>query len=151
MTGIRTASRLLVLVSALLASAAMASADDYIALLNSGQEEPNNGSNGMGVFTATYDKTTNMLHFELTFTGLTGDEIAAHIHGPAEKGKNAPVLFGFVNPGPYALGSPKVGFVGPFTEEERDFLDRGLLYVNVHSSIARGGEIRGQIYRVQRR
>ena len=148
----RLSGKLVLLALAFLLSTALfAGADDYIALLSAPQEVPDNTSNAIGVFTATYDKTTNLLHFELTFIGLEGGETAAHIHGPAEKGKTAPVLFGFVNPGEYELGSPKVGFVGPFTEEERDLLDRGLLYVNVHSMIAPGGEIRGNIYRVARR
>lgn len=152
MTDFRHAVRLSFVVLVALASMSLvASADDYIALLSSGQEVPDNESNALGVFTATYDKTTNLLHFELTFSGLEGDQTAAHLHGPAEKGKTAPVLFGIVNPGESSLGSPKVGFLGPFTVEERDMLDRGLMYVNVHSTLAPGGEIRGQIYRVQRR
>jgi CHRD domain len=152
MIDFRNAPRLcFIALPALLWLASAATADDYIALLNSGQEVPDNVSNALGVFTATYDKSTNLLHFELTFSGLEGDQTAAHLHGPAEKGKTAPVLFGIVNPGEYGLGSPKVGFLGPFSEEERDMLDRGLMYVNVHSRLAPGGEIRGQIHRVQRR
>ena len=61
------------------------------------------------------------------------------------------MLFGIVNPGDDELGSPKFGFLGPFTEDERDALNRGLLYINVHSTMFPGGEIRGQIYRVFRR
>ena len=133
----------------LLTSSALA--DDYIALLSSGQEVPPRRSNAIGVLTGTYDRTTNLFHYELSFTTLVGDETAAHIHGPAVKGENGPVLFGIVNPGEDELGSPKFGFVGPFTEDERDSLNRGLLYINVHSSMFPGGEIRGQIYRVLRR
>ena len=126
-------------------------ADDYHALLSSGQEVPPRRSSAIGVFTGTYDKTTNLFHYELSFTALIGDETAAHIHGPAEKAENAGVLFGIVNPGDDELGSPKFGFLGPFTEDERDALNRGLLYINVHSTMFPGGEIRGQIYRVFRR
>ena len=89
-------------------------ADDYHALLSSGQEVPPRRSSAIGVFTGTYDKTTNLFHYELSFTALIGDETAAHIHGPAEKAENAGVLFGIVNPGDDELGSPKFGFLGPW-------------------------------------
>ncbi len=141
-----------IIVAALLAAYPLpALADDYIAVLSAGQALPRNRSNALGVFSATYNKTTNLLFYELTFRGLEGTETAAHIHGPAVKRKPAGVLFGLVNPGSDRLGSPKFGFVGPFTEEERDALNRGLLYINVHSDIHPAGEIRGQIYLVLQR
>ncbi len=131
--------------------ATQVSADDYIALLSAGQAVPPQRSNAMGVFTGTYDKTTNLFHYEVTFTTLAGNETAAHLHGPAEKGQTAGVMFGIVNPGEDELGSPKFGTLGPFTVDERDMLDRGLLYINIHSDMFPAGEIRGQIYRVLRR
>ena len=148
-----TKTRLLIMIAMVLPVLLVRSAfaDDYIALLNSGQEVPPRRSGAVGVFTGTYNKTTNMFHYQLSFNGLVGTESAAHIHGPAEKAENASVLFGIVNPGDDELGTSKFGFVGPFTEDERDALNRGLLYINVHSSMFPGGEIRGQIYRILRK
>jgi hypothetical protein len=48
---------------------------------------------------------------------------------------------------PLPLGSPIVGTVGPLTATEEANLNAGLLYVNVHTALIPGGEIRGQIYR----
>ena len=141
-----------IIVAALLAASPLpALADDYIAVLNGGQENPQSRSNALGVFSATYNTTTNLLFYELTYTALEGNETAAHIHCCAVKRKSAGVVFGLVNPGDDRLGSPKRGSLGPFTEDERDALNRGLMYINVHSDLHPAGEIRGQIYLQLRR
>ena len=52
---------------------------------------------------------------------------------------NAGVIF------PLPLGSPKVGILGPLTVVQLAELTGGLWYVNIHSNLFPGGEIRGQI------
>lgn len=119
----------------------------FTAVLTGGQEVPSNNSNAFGVAFMTFDETTNMLNFSLTYTDekLTSLEVAAHFHAPAIPGVNAPVVFGLVNPGPFQVGSPKFGSVGPFTPEQKEDLEDGLFYINVHTTNFPGGEIRGQV------
>lgn len=119
----------------------------FTAVLTGGQEVPANDSNAFGVAFMTFDETTDMLNFSLTYTDekLTGTEVAAHFHAPAIPGVAAPVVFGLVNPGVFNLGSPKVGSVGPFSEQQKRDLMEGLFYINVHTTAFPGGEIRGQV------
>jgi hypothetical protein len=75
----------------------------------------------------------------LLFSGLTGTETDAHIHGPAAAGANAPVLF------PLPPGTPLQNvIINPNTQEVAS-LRAGQLYMNVHSSAFPDGEIRGQL------
>jgi hypothetical protein len=109
-----------------------------VALLDGGQEVPPvaTGAQGFGLF--NINPTTNNLDFYIAFGGLIGAETAAHIHGLALPGTNAGVLFGL------PAGSPKIGtWVYPEAQEQ-NILD-GTMYVNIHSTFAGGGEIRGQI------
>ena len=122
----------------------------FIALLQGGQEVPPTASGSLGNAFMTYDKSTNMLCYSISFTPLDGAEFAAHFHGPALEGMNAPVLFG-ITPAVSPVGSPKVGCVGPFSESDERALVKGLLYINVHSAPpgVPSGEIRGQVLQIK--
>jgi hypothetical protein len=65
--------------------------------------------------------------------------MAAHIHGPAEPGANAPPVVPFAN-----AASPITG-TATLTDVQAADLAAGKWYVNVHTAANRGGEIRGQI------
>jgi CHRD domain-containing protein len=119
----------------------------FIALLNSGQENPPTTSNAFGVAFLTFDNATQELCYSISFTSLVAAETAAHFHGPAAPGVNAAILLDIspAPPGPSPAGSPKTGCVGPLDGQQRLFLKRGLLYINVHSTTFPGGEIRGQV------
>jgi hypothetical protein len=93
-------------------------------------------ASGWGVF--TIDPLVNELRYHVVFTGLSGAETAAHIHGPAIHGTNAGVLLSL------PAGSPKIGTWLYAETQEADILN-GRTYVNVHSAAFPGGEIRGQI------
>ena len=82
------------------------------------------------------------------FTDLTGPATAAHIHGPAGPGTNAgvivslvPIHFPAANP---ALGGVIVGKLAIATNALADLL-AGLNYVNIHTTVYPGGEIRAQL------
>ncbi len=108
------------------------------AQLDGGQEVPPNGSGGAGWGVFTIDTVTNTLNYHIAFGGLAGAETAAHIHGIAMPGVNAGALFAL------PLGSPKIGaWVYPDAFEMA--ILEGRTYVNIHSAVFGGGEIRAQI------
>ena len=126
---------------AALSLATVASADSRLFVtvnLSGAQEFPSNASTATGAGTAIVDTTANTLTYHLTFSGLTGSETGAHIHGFAAPGANATVLT------PLPAGSPKDG-VWNYSQAQEAQILAGLTYFNVHSGGFPGGEIRGQI------
>ncbi|GJM44589.1 MAG: hypothetical protein DHS20C21_14310 [Gemmatimonadota bacterium] len=109
-----------------------------VSSIDGSQEVPANGSAGTGSAQFIVDTATNTIFYHITFSGLTGVETAAHVHGFAPPGANAGVLFGL------PLGSPKVGSA-TYAEAQEASILAGLTYVNIHSTFAGGGEIRGQV------
>ena len=136
------------LILALWAVPVRAETFSFTALLNSGQEPPpnTNNSNALGVAFVTFNIATGELCFSITFEDekLTSRETAAHFHFPAPPGANAPAQI-FLVPGDFP-GSPKNGCLTPeLTAEDKRDLFRGLWYVNIHTEVNPGGEIRGQV------
>ena len=118
-----------------------ASAESYkfIASLDGASEVPPNTTKGTGSLTATYDTTTKKLTWTVTYSGLTGPAVAAHFHGPAGPGKEAPVEV------PVTVGpSPLQGSATLTPSQEKDFLD-GNIYFNIHTQANPKGELRGQV------
>jgi len=111
--------------------------------LKGSSEVPPTTSSGTGNFTASYDPATKMLTWEGNFSGLTGPATAAHFHGPAEAGKNAGVAVWISEKG-QPLTSPFKGSA-TLTDAQAADLEKGMLYVNVHTASNPGGEIRGQV------
>ncbi len=128
-----------VLLSAALSAGAIAADVMYTASLKSSQEVPPNDSKGSGTANLTYDPAAKKLSFKITYSGLSGPATAAHIHGPAEPGKNAPVVIVFDNPASPIEGSATL------TDAQAADLSAGTDYINVHTAEHKGGEIRGQI------
>jgi hypothetical protein len=110
-----------------------------IAVLNGGQETPPVDSQAFGVAYMTYDHVSSMLSYSISYNDLSSAETAAHFHGPAVPGMSAGALFGL------GADSPKNGTVGPLSPQERNWLSRGMIYINVHSEMHGPGEIRGQV------
>jgi uncharacterized protein (DUF1800 family) len=80
----------------------------------------------------------------LSFSGLTTEEIAAHIHGPADPGTTASPIFSLslgTFTGVFWTFEPTAGLS---VQDQVTALEAGRLYVNVHSSLYPNGEIRGQ-------
>jgi CHRD domain len=111
----------------------------YKAVLNGPSESPPTTSKGVGAIEASYDTATKMLTWSGTYSGLTGPETAAHFHGPAAAGKNAPPVVPVE-----AKASPFKGSATLTDEQAKEFAD-GLIYFNVHTAENKGGEIRGQL------
>jgi len=130
------------------------------------EEVPVVSTSGGGEFRAAIDRGSRTIQYQLTYGGLEGMTQQSHIHlgqelanggiavflcsnlgnGPAgtQACPQAGTISGTIDPadvlGPTGQGIP----AGAFDELARA-LRAGLTYVNVHSSMATGGEIRGQI------
>ncbi len=113
-------------------------ATDMVALINGAQEVPPTGSTGLGIGAFDLDTSANTLSYDIRFGALVGTESAAHIHGFAAPGANAGVVHAL------PAGSPKIGTWNYAEGQEASILS-GLTYVNIHSNVNPGGEIRGQV------
>jgi CHRD domain len=129
-------------VSAMFLTAVPAFAEkvSYKADLKGSAEVPSNTTKGTGALDATYDTTSKKLTWTITSTGLTGAVTAAHFHGPAEAGKNAPPVV----PIGGNLASPIKGDA-TLTDAQAADLQAGRWYLNVHTAAHKDGEIRGQV------
>ncbi len=124
---------------------APAAAETYklLANLDGASEVPPNAAKGTGSLSATYDTTTKKLTWTVSYSGLTGAAVAAHFHGPAGPGKDAPVEVP-VSTGP----SPLQGSATLTPAQEKDLLD-GNVYFNIHTQANPKGEIRGQVSKAE--
>lgn len=103
-------------------------------------------SGGSGSGTISIDG--NQLSIHVRYSGLTGDFTAAHLHGPADVGGSAGVLFAVDGEELHqAEGSHAGAFIGSgeVSDDTIEALLGGKAYLNVHSSASPGGEIRAHI------
>jgi hypothetical protein len=126
------------------AGAASAATVKFHATLTAASEVPPSNSTGSGEATASLDTATHELTYDVTFKGFASDVTAAHIHGPAEAGKNAGVLV----PLGTAPKSPIHG-TAKLTPEQEQQLTAGMMYVNVHTKNHAAGAVRGQLMQVK--
>lgn len=96
-----------------------------------------------GTITGTYSKEDKMLHYTITWTGLSGPPVAMHFHGPAGPEAAAGVLKPITGYPTTAAGS--VSGMETLTAEEETQVLSGLWYYNIHTEANKGGEIRGQV------
>lgn len=115
----------------------------YTANLTSAEEVPPNASTGKGKAELVLNSATKELTWTVTWEGLTGDAVAAHVHGPADKGANAGVAVQLGVQGT----PPKSPLTGKATLTDAQIADlnAGKMYVNVHTAMNKGGEVRGQV------
>ena len=111
--------------------------------LKGASEVPPNQTTGSGTVTMTFDPATKMLSWTGSYSGMTGPVTAAHIHGPAEPGKNAGVVLWLSTKGA-PFPSPFMGSA-TLTDAQVADLTAGQYYVNIHTKANPGGEIRGQL------
>ena len=173
LSGISLGSCILALAAALivLAPAAHAAPMTFTAILSAANEVPPPVvvSSGTGLATIVLDPTAQTLQVNATFSGLTSNTVAAHIHCCAPLGTNAgvattlPAFPGFplgVTSGTYSsavfdLTQPLIynpAFVtlqgGTIAGAEAALINgiqSGQTYFNIHTVNFGGGEIRGQL------
>jgi hypothetical protein len=111
----------------------------YATTLTGASEVPPNDTSGTGTVDADLDTATRTFTYTISYSGLTGPAVAAHFHGPAAPGSNAPPIIKIEN-----LASPIKGSAVLTTDQMAD-LQAGKWYFNVHTKAHPGGEIRGQL------
>ena len=149
-------------------SAALATTTIYTANLSGPNESPPNTSPGTGTAFVTIDDVLNTMHVQVTFSGLLGMTTASHIHTPtaapftgtAGVATTTPTFPGFplgVTSGTYdqtfdllTASTYNPAFVtltgGTLTGARTALLNgiaSGEAYLNIHTTVVPGGEIRG--------
>ena len=140
----------------------------FVAFLNGYQEVPSVSTRGDGVFQAHVSGDRNTFDYVLQYKEMQGTVTQAHIHF-AQTAVNGPIVVWLCGssgtPGPAGTQTcPQEGIVrgtisavnvlaAPATQqlaagELREVIDAmraGAAYVNIHTSISPGGEVRGQV------
>jgi CHRD domain-containing protein len=139
-------------------------------LLSGGEEVPVVVTTGNGTFRAVISKDETKIDYELSYSDLQSTAAQAHIHVGQPNVNGAIVVWLCGNPNPPAINPPAgtqtcppsgtitgtitgANIVGPasqgVTNGEMDDLITairdGNTYVNVHTAVSPGGEIRSQI------
>jgi hypothetical protein len=101
-----------------------------------------------------FDTDNSILHISIGygsaagFTDLTGVPVGMHIHSPAGQGTNAPVLVDLHGLNRPAADPSKGGFIQgdvAYPTNSIANLLAGLNYINIHTPLNPGGEVRGQL------
>lgn len=113
--------------------------------LTGDQEVPAVTPSGSGTLDVSYDKTSKVLTYSATWTGMTDSVTMMHFHGPAAKGENAGVVFPIHD---FTKGTAGTAS-GTVTLDEAKMKEADLLggkwYYNIHTKTHPAGEIRGQV------
>ena len=149
-------------------AAAQAASFYYTALLDGPSESPPNASPGTGFAEVIYDDSLHTLQLDITFSGLLGTTTASHIHAPTSSSgtgtagvaTTTPYFAGFplgVTSGAYlstldltlasSFSSGYLAANGGTPAGAEATLAAALAsdkaYLNIHTSVFQGGEIRG--------
>jgi hypothetical protein len=109
------------------------------------QEVPPNASTATGTIMGAYNASTNTIFYNIQFSGLSANTVAAHFHAPAMPGVNAGVTLGHAG-FPTGVTSGTYSKTDVFTAAQETNLLAGLMYSNIHTTALPGGEIRTQIF-----
>ncbi|HTI72607.1 MAG TPA: CHRD domain-containing protein [Candidatus Limnocylindria bacterium] len=157
----------------LAATLAHGSIFDFVATLDGPSESPANASPGVGAATFQYDDVAHTLSIDVTFSGLTGNTTASHIHAAttipgvstAGVATQTPSFTGFplgVTSGSYshtfdltltssfnsAYVSAHGGTAAGAEAALFTAMEDGKAYLNIHTTTFGGGEIRGFLQEV---
>lgn len=113
--------------------------------LSGANEVPPNESPATGDATFTVNHGQGEVCWDFSFSGLTSDATAAHIHA-APAGVNGDVVI--PTPVPAVTTGSAQGCAAVDRSLAKDIkADPGSYYLNIHTSEFPGGEIRGQLHR----
>lgn len=132
----------------------------FKATINGASEVPATTSSGVGSFTATLDTSTNVFIYSFTYSGLSSNSTAGHLHAPASATgtANPTIDFATLTGATFVLGATSGSGGGQTTlnaannitttingDSLRKLLFSNNTYVNIHTVTNGGGEIRGQV------
>lgn len=127
---------------ALFAGAANAQVVTYVIPLDPGQETPPLATGATGTATITLDTATGVVSVSGSYANLSTNQTVAHVHGAAPAGTPAGVVFALTGTGGT---SGTVSGTTTLSAARMNEMLAGLHYVNIHSVMFPGGELRGQI------
>lgn len=110
----------------------------FKAEMSGAEEVPPVETQATGTADITFDSESKELSWTVEQSGLSGDVTAAHFHGPAEPGENAPPVV------PIDLANLAQGSA-TLDDTQAAALTDGKLYLNLHTAANPNGEIRGQV------
>ena len=113
----------------------------FSAKMSGANEVPAVTSDAQGIGIFTLDKAKSTLYINVSLNNLSGPITGMHIH-EGVAGANGPVIFNLV---PFLSGNRAKGVIRDIAPEVITKLLNGAYYINVHTSLNPGGEIRGQI------
>jgi hypothetical protein len=111
--------------------------------LSGAQMVPPNASTAVGVGTVILNDAETRITISLDFSGLGSNQTAAHIHGPAGPGSEAPIIFNLGSQG--ATSGTFINLSAAVSRGQVAQLRAGKWYFDVHSTKLLHGEIRAQI------
>ncbi|MCB9845080.1 MAG: CHRD domain-containing protein [Phycisphaeraceae bacterium] len=110
--------------------------------LDGAQETPPVDTPGFGLGRVVLDTDTRLVIIEGEFHDLESVAVASHLHGLAPPGQAGPAVITLTVD--FATDGMFFG-EGTVSQEFVDGLLAGMTYVNVHTLLHQGGEIRGQV------
>jgi CHRD domain len=123
-------------------AAALAAPENFQVQLTGAQQVPAVQTDGTATADLTYDPTTRMLSWSVSYSGLSSPVTMAHFHVGAE-GKNGKPALWLTKRGS-AVSSPITGKATLTATQARQF-QAGDWYINVHTMNHPAGEVRGQV------
>lgn len=128
-----------------LTAASSASIITYEFGLSGDQEVPAVATPGFGNATVTLDTDTGLLSWDVEYFDLLSPSTAAHFHGPADFGENAGVQVGMGAGETFGVTEGTLNGSAMISAAQIQQVLDGLWYINIHSEMFPGGEIRGQV------
>lgn len=126
------------------AGTATAAPIKFKAPLTGAEQTPPVATKGKGTANLTWDPTTRVVSWRITFSGLSGAATMAHFHNGANGAKcGGPVVIWLTKKGS-PVESPITGKATLTPDQAKQF-EAGDWYINVHSKDHPGGEICGQV------
>jgi hypothetical protein len=129
-----------------LLAAAVVQAQTYGVVMTGSQERPTpNTSPGWGNATVTFDSTRSNINVAITVKGLTSAITGAHIHEKVTGTEVGGIVVGFTPLASFTNGKLAGTFPIDSAVAGRLAANPSTFYMNVHTTVNPGGEIRGDL------
>jgi len=114
------------------------------------QENPQTPSSALGTLDVYYAKNSKTLSYKVTWQGLADTITGMHIHGVAPSGYSTAIVQNILTTKneavfPFRGGTYSGTLLVDGTVIKEENLLNGMYYLNIHTKVYPGGEIRGQI------